>query len=218
VALFVFMKTNFYFDAFNLYYGCLKHAPHLKWLNLSAYCQLEFPGDQINRIHYFTAQVKARPADPLQPVRQLTFLRALRTLPSVSVKLGRYLLTRPFMALANPPVGGPSTVQVLKSEEKGSDVNLATTLLVDAFAGNFEQAVVVSNDSDLVYPIQIVQKQFKLPVVVLFPCHGHRKPSNHLSKLVTSAPIVSLAHLQAAQFPNTLTDAHGVFHKPATWV
>ena len=37
------------------------------------------------------------------------------------------------MPLYPTPATGPKTVQVMKSEEKGSDVNLATYLLVDAF-------------------------------------------------------------------------------------
>jgi NYN domain len=108
-------------------------------------------------------------------------------------------------------------VQVIKSEEKGSDVNLATTLLVDAFDGDFEQAVVVSNDSDLVYPIEVVRQKFGLPVIVLFPCGGGRKPSFHLSNVATASPLVKTAHLAASQFPNPMTDATGTFHKPATW-
>jgi len=121
------------------------------------------------------------------------------------------------MPYATPPAGGPSTVRVLKSEEKGSDVNLATTLLVDAFDGDFEQAVVVSNDSDLAYPIEVVRKKLGLPVVVLFPCGGGRKPSYHLSQVATASPIVNSAHLVASQFPSPITDATGTFHKPATW-
>ena len=85
----LFLKiTNFYIDAFNLYYGCLKNAPQFKWLNLAEYCRREFPLDQVNRIHYFTAILKPRPTDPTQPQRQQTYLRALGTLPQVSVKLG----------------------------------------------------------------------------------------------------------------------------------
>jgi hypothetical protein len=140
--LFSIMITNFYVDAFNLYYGCLKGTSY-KWLNLEHLCQLSFPNDQVHRIRYFTARVKARPSDPQQPARQASYLRALATLPCVSIHYGHYLQTPVFMPYANPPAHGPSTVQVLKSEEKGSDVNLATMLLVDAFDRDFEKAVVV---------------------------------------------------------------------------
>ena len=44
-------------------------------------------------------------------------------------------------------------VRVMKTEEKGSDVNLATYLLVDAFEDRFDVAVIISNDSDLKEPI-----------------------------------------------------------------
>ena len=49
------------------------------------------------------------------------------------------------MPLHPPPPTGPKTVQVMKSEEKGSDVNIATYLLVDAFDDEYEAAVVISN-------------------------------------------------------------------------
>jgi hypothetical protein len=104
-------------------------------------------------------------------VRQAAYLRALGTLACLSIHYGHYLQKPVTMPLATPLPGGPATVQVLKSEEKGSDVNLATLLLVDAFDGDFEQAVVISNDSDLALPIQLVRQKLGLPVVVLFPPH-----------------------------------------------
>ena len=69
------------------------------------------------------------------------------------------------------------TVAVLKTEEKGSDVNLATYLLMDAFDQDYELALVVSNDSDLVGPIEVVQRRFGLPVGVVNP---HRTTSHAL--------------------------------------
>ena len=86
------MKTNVYVDGFNLYYGCLKGTPH-KWLDLAAFSQASFPPprNQINRIRYFTAHVNARPNDPQQPIRQQTYLRALRTIPHLTIHLGSYL-------------------------------------------------------------------------------------------------------------------------------
>ena len=42
---------------------------------------------------------------------------------------------------------------VRKREEKGSDVNVATHLLVDVLTGAIDAAIVISNDSDLALPI-----------------------------------------------------------------
>jgi hypothetical protein len=81
--------TNVYVDGFNLYYGCLKGTSH-KWLDLDALCRTLLPNNELQRIRYFTARVKVR-HDPLAPVRQDLYLRALSTLPHVSTHLGHFL-------------------------------------------------------------------------------------------------------------------------------
>ena len=48
-------------------------------------------------------------------------------------------------------------------------MNLATYLLADAFEARYEQAVVISNDSDLVEPIRVVRDQLGRHVIVLNP-------------------------------------------------
>lgn len=68
----------------------------------------------------------------LEPLRQQIYLLALRTLPNLDIILGHYLTHAVMMPLANPAPGQSRYVRVLKSEEKGSDVNLATHLVHDA--------------------------------------------------------------------------------------
>ena len=48
-------------------------------------------------------------------------------------------------------------MKVIRTEEKGSDVNIATHLIHDAYQQKFKSAVVVTNDSDLQEPIRIVR-------------------------------------------------------------
>jgi hypothetical protein len=86
----VAMTINVYVDSFKLFYGCLKATPY-RWLDLAAFCQTSLPNNQINRIRCFTAHVNARPTDPQQPVRQQTYLRALRTISHLTIHLGSYL-------------------------------------------------------------------------------------------------------------------------------
>jgi hypothetical protein len=218
------MILNFYVDAFNLYYGCLFGTPY-KWLDLDAFCQASFPADQINRIRYFTARIPANPHDPDKPVRQDAYFRALRTLPTLSIHEGHYIrkpVKMPLHPIPAPPT--PVTlVKVVKSEEKGSDVNLAAYLLVDAADNDFEGAVIITNDSDLALPIQLVRTKFKRKVFVLHSCsRPGRGPSIELRKasgLRSGNPprIVQDALLAASQFPPTLTDAIGSFRKPVSW-
>ena len=84
------MLTNVYVDGFNLYYGCLKGTPY-KWLDLGALCQALLPPNKIQRIRYFTAKVSVH-ADPHQPVRQSAYLRALQTVPGLTVHLGNFFV------------------------------------------------------------------------------------------------------------------------------
>lgn len=162
------MKTTVYVDGFNLYYGSVKGTPY-KWLDLSALCRILLPKHQIWRIRYFTSRVRATPNDPQMPQRQQTFIRALQTIPNLSVHYGQFLSRNVRMPLAHPQPDGPQTVEVRKTEEKGSDVNLATFLLVDGFASDYELAVVISNDSDLIQPIKLVQDRLGRPVGVFNP-------------------------------------------------
>src|SRR6266699_3050420 len=55
-------------------------------------------------------------------------------------------------------------VWVEKTEEKGSDVNLASHLVRDAFRQQFEVAVLITNDSDLAEPVRIVSQELQMPV------------------------------------------------------
>src|SRR5579872_1482649 len=148
------MRTNVYVDGFNLYYCALRGTPH-KWLNLAALCALAFPKFSINRIRYFTALVSARPHDPNNPIRQQTYLRALRTISGLSIHYGTFQTHINRMPLARQVPGGAHSALVVKTVEKGSDVKLATHLLNDAFENDYDQAVVISNDSDLAEPILI---------------------------------------------------------------
>lgn len=170
------MKTYIYVDGFNLYYGALKGTPY-KWLDLAKLCQSILPKNQIVKIKYFTARVSARPDDPQQPARQQAYLRALSTIPNLEIIYGRFLSSKVHMRLTNPPVKGSPYVQVYKMEEKGSDVNLGVHLLHDGHLSVYEVAIVISNDSDLVEPIRLVQQDLQKPVGILNP---YAKPSHVL--------------------------------------
>lgn len=207
------MKTNFYVDAFNLYYGCLKGTRD-RWLDLDALFRVVFPKNEINRIRYFTAIVEARPPDLRRPAHQQAYLRALRTIPSLSIHYGQYKTRAVRLPLARPPASGPKTARVLRTEEKGSDVNLASHLLLDAFRGDCATAIVVSNDADLKAPIEIAKDELGLSVGVLNP-HPLKRRSLDLQptffKQLRRGPIT------ASQFPPVLRDAHGEIRKPSSW-
>jgi uncharacterized LabA/DUF88 family protein len=166
-------------------------------------------------VRYFTARVRPQPTDPQRPQRQQAYLRALGTLPLVTVHLGHYLSHATRMPLANPKPGGARTVEVIKTEEKGSDVNLATYLLLDAFRRRCDKAVVVTNDSDLREPIRVAEDELGLAVVIVNP---HPRLRRSLALRASAMRQLRAATVAACQLPVTLTDAHGrTIHKPPTW-
>jgi hypothetical protein len=176
-------------------------------------CELLLPHDEIACIRYFTALVKPRGEDPQQAQRQQAFLRALRTLPNVSIHYGTFLANPVRMPLARPR-GRERTAEVIKTEEKGSDVNLASLLLADGFRGRYEVAVVISNDSDLVLPIQIVRDELELPGGVVNP---RGAPSRQLLAVSTFFKRIRPGLLERSQLPDRLEDEQGTISKPAAW-
>jgi len=176
--------------------------------------------------------VKSPPTDPQQAQRQQTYIRALETLPNLTVHYGRYQATKVRAKVCQPP---PDSVLVHKTEEKGTDVNIATYMLVDAFRNDCDQLVVMTNDSDLAEPIRIINSELHLNVIVLNPHSvdtanrkNARTGGNHASRpsydLKNAAFMVkdirshgNKCHMTQAQFPATIIDKHGTITIPAKW-
>jgi hypothetical protein len=213
------VRTNVYVDGFNFYYGCVKQTAH-RWLDLGALARTLLPTHQIHRIRYFTALVSVIPGDGdgQQPNRQQAYIRALETIPGLSVHYGHYLSHEKSMPLAHPTATSGKFAKVIKTEEKGSDVNLATLLLLDAFKQDFEQALLITNDSDLALPVEMTRSQLNLPVGIAFPCTlPKRTPSTKLRSVATFTRDIREPALRASQLPSTLTDARGTITKPPAW-
>jgi len=207
------VRAIVYVDGFNLYFGALRKTPH-RWLNLHTLASLLLPKHSIKEIKYFTALVSDRPQDPGQPERQQTYLRALRTLPSVSIYYGHFLVHTVTMPLFTPKGEPQRYAKVIKTEEKGSDVNLATHLLHDAHRNRYDTAVVMSNDSDLLAPIKIVRAELGKRVGLLNP---HKRPSRALLPHTDFIKTIREGVLRDSQFSAQLQDQRGIFSKPKGW-
>lgn len=206
------MATNVYIDGFNLYYRALR-APGKRWLNLRDLCTYSLPREQIHRIRYFTARVSARQSGDHDPQRQDVYLRALESVPKLHIHYGHYLSSQPTMKRVDPP---GDFVKVFKSEEKGSDVNLASYLLLDAFRRDAETFVVLSNDTDLVEPLRIVKHELGMRTGVLYP---HRKSSGALRAANPDFfRVLKATDIKASQFPDSVRFPNGSkVVKPQGW-
>jgi uncharacterized LabA/DUF88 family protein len=207
------LKTNVYVDGFNLFYGCLIDKPY-RWLNVEEMARRVLPpGHVIGRTRYFTARVIALPTHPHQTVRQQFYLRALRTVPNLTVHLGTFLRSKTSGMLVTPLANGTDRLPIWKFEEKGSDVNIATYMLFDAFNKEYNVAALVSDDSDLVEPIKILRNELKVDVIVLSP----RGQSSELRQVANQFRPINHSVLPQCQFPSVMQDASGQFHKPPGW-
>jgi len=204
------LKANIYVDGFNLYYGALKGTPY-RWLDIAKLCRIMLPRDTIHQIKYFTALVNPRPTDPDQLTRQQIYLRALETIPNLEIIYGHFLTHEVMMPLA-PPKNGYA--KVIKTEEKGSDVNLALHLLSDGYKNAYDVAVIVSNDSDLLLPIQFVKKELGKMTGILNP---QKYPSRVLTANADFVKNIRKGVLSKSLFPTTLIDSSGKFKKPTNW-
>ncbi len=72
----------------------------------------------------------------------------------------------------------------------------------------------ISNDSDLVKPLEIAIEDFGKNVYVLNP---QRRPVRELTRAATSSSNVPFSALAACQLPVTLSDGVGTITKPPNW-
>ena len=210
------MRVSVYVDGFNLYYRTLRRSPH-KWLNLWVLAQsLLNEGDELRELHYFTARVSSRAADPEAPKRQQLYLSALKTMPHCRIHYGRFLTNNKWRPIAHPAWNPHVCVEIMNTEEKGSDVNLATHLLNDAWHDRFEAALVFTQDTDLLETMRIVKNE-REKVVGLVWLDG-RNPSNKFVRASSFVRHVTASRLAAAQFDDELMGKDGhLIRKPETW-
>jgi uncharacterized LabA/DUF88 family protein len=137
-------------------------------------------------VHYFTTRIHSRPNDPDGPERQATYLRALESLDGVFVHEGKFKSKHKQVVLVDPQpmsakrgkpkgpytrledLGWPRKAWAYNTEEKETDVAMGGMLVADCCDGAFDVAVVVTDDTDLAWPIRFVRSRGKR-VVVLSP-------------------------------------------------
>jgi uncharacterized LabA/DUF88 family protein len=209
-----------YVDGFNLYYGCLKGSSY-KWLDLEKLSSLLLKENyDIEKIYYCTAKLIDYKKDGVA-TRQGFYLSALRSIKNLSIIFGKFK-KREKSVFIDPPLDvvlHSGTAPVKKSifkgtsfEEKGTDVNLATQLLIDLYENNFDTALVISNDTDYKMAVHQVRKRGKKIFVVSTKLNHDpdvelREVSSKSSRKLTEQL------LKDSQFPDIVGD----IRKPKDW-
>lgn len=191
------------------------------------------------RVVFCTARVKGRGNTTAQQDQDV-YLRALKAAGAVDlIEYGSYVERvatnplavadrrgRPVLSTAQWPLmvqdaagvdvpGARFMASVARREEKGSDVNVATHLLVDVLGGAVAAAVVISNDSDLQLPINIARGA--VPVGLVNPTKGY--PAGALDASPSAGAgghwwyQLTAANFSSAQLPPTI----GHLTRPQGW-
>jgi hypothetical protein len=202
--------------------------------------QVGWASATVSRVVYCTARVDSV-TNPSAHFDQDIYLKALVGNGSVDhIEYGNYVARvktgllatedpatrRPIVATSRWPVmvqDGTSKavpdarfmVKYLHLEEKGSDVNVASHLLRDVLTRAVDAALVLSNDSDLAYPIREARKL--VPLGLVNPQGGR------FAGALAAAKTIGVGNhwfrrLAAADFTaHQLPDPVGNYRRPAGW-
>jgi uncharacterized LabA/DUF88 family protein len=174
--------------------------------------------NDIQKIKYFTARVKPEDSDLDKPHRQDAYLRAIQTCPQVEVFYGHFL-SHPVRAKLVNPIQGQKFAEIIKTEEKGSDVNIAVNILNDAWLDLYDCAIIVSNDSDLAEAMRLVKHHHPKKVLGLITptgnANGKSYPSKQLAQYANFLKKIRTANISAAQFPENIQGTS--ITKPRSW-
>ena len=101
-------------------------------------------------------------------------------------------------------------------EEKRTDVNIAIHLLTNAYKDNYDKAVLISGDSDIIPAVQAVKQAFpEKEISLVIPVGGK---AHELAQVIGSSVRMKEVHLRTSQLPNTVTLKNGVvLQRPGEW-
>lgn len=174
---------------------CGRSAPGWRWLDLRKLSSSllannsNWHGASLEHVVLCSARINGALNQDRQR-RQDTYLRALEKSNSVDeLSMGNYVSRTSIAPLATAnkrgkpilttpawPIkikdrqgieqhGAIFMASAARREEKGSDVNVASHLLIDVLDRKVDAAIVISNDSDLALPIQSMRQRVPLGVV-----------------------------------------------------
>lgn len=209
-----------YIDGFNLYFGLKSSTKNRKnfkklpkksyWLDLQSLSEKLVRDNDLLLVKYFTARIKG---NPTKQARQNSLIGALQNYcPKLSIFEGRYLFRQMFCSkcrrissdIACSFCGHVNNIP----EEKKSDVNIATQMLRDAYENNFDIAYLVSGDSDLVPPIQIIRSMTPTKKVgVAFP--PSRGGSKELENVADFSFHISHSAIKNSLLPDVIIKPDG---------
>jgi hypothetical protein len=214
-------RARVYVDGFNFDYAAFGRGRGVhagfRWLDLARFFDVVLPELEVTHVRYFTAKVRPapwKPGDRDARRRQACYLRAVASSPRTTIHEAKFATWRVRRPLVGPVGVEPTYVTVWDTKEKGSDVSLASFMLMDGFKGLYDVAVIVSDDSDLLDPVRLVRSELGLEVGVV------RVRAQRASVFRAEADFVRSVrrwHFATTQLPDVIDAPGGPIRKPEGW-
>ena len=203
-------RVAVYIDGLNLYYGMKSRGwRRYYWLDLQRLSEnLLHPYQRLQFVRYFTAKLLPEYTPAARVARQNAYLQALSSLPKLRIQYGFHS--------AKTMTCRHCGETIRTYEEKMTDVNIAVALLQDAHDDLYDTAILISADSDLTAPIEVVrQKYADKRVIVRFPPN---RISRDLRAAASASSLISREVLRDNQLPDPVAKPDGYrVPKPASW-
>ena len=192
-------KVIVYIDGYNLYYGMRQvYGNRYKWLDLQAFAEsLIRPDMELMQVKYFTAITKSNNSSKQ---RQEVYLKALQAqCDKLKIYYGLFLSKQKTCRSCN--------ASYTLYEEKKTDVNLACQILNDTHLDLFDCCYIVSGDSDLVPPLQIIKENH--PDKITIVAHPPKRKSQELCQIASGWFALGKNKFKLNQLPMELTTTRG---------
>ena len=203
-------RIVFFVDGFNVYHALDDNAQYhqYKWLNYAALARCYVTRkDIIEKVLYFTAYAHW---DPAKVARHRILKKALEV-EGVEIVFGKFKKrTKKCRARCK--------MEYRTFEEKQTDVNIAIKLFQCAIDDDFDRAIIVSGDGDLIPAVKAVKQSFPAKEIGLVIPIGRR--AEELKQVCDFHMKMKQKHLAVCQFPKTIVIDPAkkiVLQRPPTW-
>lgn len=186
------VRVSCFIDGFNLYHAVHNvRRPHLKWLDLRRLMEnfVDPQRHEITQVFYFSAYATWLPD---ANARHRAYVSAL-AVNGVTPVLGHF---------KNKDRRCPKCGhRWIGHEEKETDVNLAIWLLNEATRGRYDEAFLVTQDSDLAPAIQTVRRQHRHVKIKLIAPPKLRHSKQLARAAGTHLAAIKEVHLERSLLP-----------------
>ncbi len=193
------IRVAAFIDGFNLYHAVDDlNKPHYKWLDLRKVI-LSFIDPAIHSLeatYYFSAYA--------------TWLVDAHKRHQAFVKALEWSGVKPVMGSFKQKQRACNTCGAgwTAHEEKESDVNIAVGMVRAAYRDEYDEAFLVSGDSDIAPSLRMIKADFPLKKIKVI-CPPGRRHSKELSAIAHKIVRIQEVHLQRSLFPENIYDDAG---------